>query len=203
MEHPLKIFHLLPILLASYCLGGCMMVRGETLELPKQWPPEKPSAMKSIILSTKGQFQSGSASPQQTTPQAIQLIEGQAQKAYSESALFKQVSLTSPESDLRAEITVTEKGNQALAGISGFICGFTMFVVPGYASATMDMETVFIDVSGRELGKIQKSESISFWMQLFLIAAMPFKDSPKTVIRDLYYDLNRATLEDAHTKGWF
>ncbi len=163
MKELLKILQLGIILLVSNCLVGCMMIRGETLDLPKQWPPEKPSVMKSIVLSTKGQYLSGSASPQQTTPQSIQLIEGQAQKAYSESALFKQVSLTSPESDLRAEITLTEKGSDALAGISGFLCGFTMFIVPGYANATLDMETVFKDVGGRELGKIHKSESVSFW----------------------------------------
>ncbi|SPP66739.1 hypothetical protein NITLEN_80167 [Nitrospira lenta] len=32
---------------------------------------------------------------------------------------------------------------------------------------------------------------------------MPFKDAPKTVIRDVYDDLNRATLEEARNNGWF
>jgi len=42
---------------------------------------------------------------------------------------------------------------------------------------------------------------VSEWMQLFLIFAMPFRDEPQSIARSVYYDLNRATIEQAQAKG--
>ena len=100
------------------------------------------------------------------------------------------MSVAKEPADLIAEIQVREDGSKALAGISGFICGFTMGLIPGYANATLNMETVFKSPSGSEIGSIRKSESVSLWMQLFLVFAMPFKEQPNHVIREVYYDLH-------------
>jgi len=178
-----------------------MMVRGDQLQPPTQWPPEKPLQTKSIALEVKSQFESSGASKQNEA--AMHLIEGQAQKAYTDSALFSHVTVSKEQADLLAEIQITEDGNKALAGISGFISGFTMGIIPGYAHATLTSQTVFRNNAGEEIGTIKKSESISFWIQIFLVAAMPFRDEPKVVARDVYYDLNRATLAEARSKGYF
>jgi hypothetical protein len=131
----------------------------------------------------------------------MHIIEGQAQKAYTDSALFTHVSVTAEPADLVADIEVMEDGSKALAGISGFICGYTLGIIPGYAHVTITLNTVFRDNSGTERGNIRKSESVSLWMQLFLLAAMPFRDDLKVVEREIYYDLNRATLEEARIKA--
>jgi hypothetical protein len=130
------------------------------------------------------------------------LIEGQAQKAYTDSTLFSHVGVAKDSSDLVAEIRIREEGSKTLAGISGFICGFTWGIIPGYANATFNMETVFKNSSGNEIGSINKHESVSFWMQLFLVFAMPFRDEPKHVFREVYYDLHRATLDQALKDGY-
>lgn len=64
------------------------------------------------------------------------------------------------------------------------------------------MQTVFRDASGNKMGSINKSESMSIWMQLFLVAAMPFRDDLNAVMREIYYDLNRVTLDEARTLGY-
>ena len=189
----------LTVLLLSYLATGCMMVRGDQLQTPTQWPPDKPIHMRSIALTVKNQFPANGSSPQHV--QAMHLIEGQAQKAYTDSALFTHVTVAKESADLTADIQITEDGNKALAGISGFISGFTMGIIPGYAHATLTSQTVFRNKSGEEIGTIKKSESYSFWIQLFLVAAMPFRDDPKVVARDVYYDLNRATLAEARATG--
>jgi hypothetical protein len=191
----------LTVLSVSCLATGCMMVRGDQLQPPAQWPPEKPLQMKSIALEVKSQFESSGASKQNEA--AMHLIEGQAQKAYTDSALFSHVTVSKEQADLLAEIQITEDGNKTLAGISGFISGFTMGIIPGYAHATLTSQTVFRNNAGEEIGTIKKSESISFWIQIFLVAAMPFRAEPKVVARDVYYDLNRATLAEARSKGYF
>ncbi len=191
----------LTVLLLSYLVTGCMMLRGDQLQPPTQWPPEKPLQMKSIALVVKSQFESNGSSKENES--AMHLIEGQAQKAYTDSALFSHVTVAKEQADVLAEIRITEDGNKFLAGISGFISGFTMGIVPGYAHATLTSQTVFKNNADEEIGTIEKSESISFWIQIFLVAAMPFRDEPKVVARDVYYDLNRATLAEARSRGYF
>jgi hypothetical protein len=119
-----------------------------------------------------------------------------------ESTLFTHVSVTTEPSDVIADIRTSEDYNKALSFMSGFICGYTMGIIPAYGKATVNMHTVFRDASGKEMGSINKSESVSVWMQLFLIAAMPFRDDMNAVMRDIYYDLNRVTLDEARTLGY-
>ncbi|HEX6532854.1 MAG TPA: hypothetical protein VF019_09525 [Nitrospira sp.] len=189
------------LVVLSCLLTSCIAVRGDDIKIDSKWPLEGVIATKSVSLSVTGNFSSGT-STEPTNPRAMQLIEGQAQKAYMDSALFSQVSLAKEQSDLKAEVRVTEEGSKALAGISGFISGFSMGLIPGYVHATLTMETVFKNQAGSEIGSIKKSESVSLWIQLFLVLAMPFKDNPNHVIRDIYYDLNRATLDQALKDGF-
>jgi hypothetical protein len=75
-------------------------------------------------------------------------------------------------------------------------------MIPGYAKENVIMVTTFRDQAGKELGSIRKSETLSFWIQLFLVAVMPFREEPQAIVRDTYYDLNRATLDQARTNGF-
>ena len=137
----------------------------------------------------------------QDKSQACSLFRGQSQKAYIESGLFTQINLSKEPADLRAEIEYTEEGNMALARASGFLCGFTLGMIPAVVRENIIAVTTFRDWAGKELGSIRQSEMVSEWMQLFLIFAMPFRDEPQSIARSVYYDLNRATLEQAQAKG--
>jgi hypothetical protein len=52
---------------------------------------------------------------------------------------------------------------------------------------------VFKDKDGKELGRVQKSESVRTWMHLVLIFGIPFQHDT----RDVVQALTRSTLEEA------
>jgi hypothetical protein len=138
-----------------------------------------------------------------TNAKLLQLLEEQSQKAYMESGLFSKITLSKDLADLRAEVEYIEEGSQALASISGFICGFTFGMIPGYVKANIVSVTTFKDQTGKELGTIRQSEAYSFWVQLFLVAVMPFREEPQAIARGIYYDLNRVTLDQARATEFF
>ena len=76
---------------------------------------------------------------------------------------------------------------------SAFITGFTLFVIPGKYSNEITMETVFKDGTGNVLGRIEKRETITTWMQLFLIVAVPFNASTDNILTQL----TQSSLEEA------
>jgi hypothetical protein len=185
------------LLVFSTLLTGCMMLRGNTLQAPQTWPPAGSAEKKTINLLVTSKGPDGPT----TNVKLLHLLEGQSQKAYMESGLFSNISLSNDPADLRAEVVYIEEGSRALASISGFICGFTFGVIPGYVKANIISVTTFKDPTGKELGTIRQSETISFWMQLFLVTVMPFREEPQAVARGIYYDLNRVTLDQARAKG--
>ncbi len=188
------------LLILSYLATGCILVRGDLLQPPAKWPLDTPSGPKSIALVVKPQIESGT--PPDRAEKITHLIEGQAQKAYTDSTLFTQVSVKTEPSDVTADIRTSEDSNKALGFVSGFICGYTMGIIPAYGKATVTMQTIFRDASGKEIGSINKSESVSLWMQVFLVAAMPFRNDMNAVMREIYYDLNRVTLDEARSLGY-
>ena len=181
----------------SLLLSSCMMVRGGNLQPPETWPPVSNAEKKAINLSVTAKAFDGSS----TNAKLLQLLEGQSQKAYMESGLFSQITLSKDPAALRAEVEYIEEGSKLLASVSGFICGFTFGMIPGYVKANIITVTTFRDQAGKELGSIRRSETYSFWMQLFLVTIMPFREEPQSVARSIYFDLNRATLDQARASG--
>ena len=102
---------------------------------------------------------------------------------------------TTDDSDFRAEISILDKGEYS--PVMSFITGFTMFLIPSTATATMTVTTALKDRNGGTLGSFEKSESVTMWMELFLAFAMPFRSLDQLPI----YDLNQATILEARSKG--
>jgi hypothetical protein len=190
---------LISLIGSGVSLTSCILVRGGDLQPPGAWPPASKAEKKALTLTVIAKEVDGS----KTQPALKQLLEGQAQRAYMESGLFSQVTLTENPSSLHANVEYSEEGSKGLASVSGFICGFTMGIIPGYVKADLSTLTTFKDQTGKELGSIRKSETYSFWMQLFLIAVMPFREELQATARGIYYDWNRATIDQAHSSGIF
>jgi hypothetical protein len=174
-----------------------MMVREGSLHPPQTWPPVSAGEKKALNLTVTSKGPKGA----NTNAKLLQLLEGQSQKAYMESGLFSTITVSKEPADLHADVEYIEEGSQALASLSGFISGFTFGMIPGYVKANIVSVTTFKDQTGKELGTIRKSEAYSFWIQLFLVAVMPFREEPQAVARSIYYDLNRLTLDQARTNG--
>lgn len=187
------------VVLLALQLGGCIMLRSGTNEHILTWPLQAQGERKSIDIILSGKT-SSDGKEQDVPPQFIEKWRAQAAKAYSDSGNFSRVTTGSGDSDLRAEISVLDRGegSQVLA----FISGFTMGIIPATGSDEMIFRTTFKDREGKSLGTFEKSEKLTLWIQLFLVFAMPF-NSPGAVSEQVLYDINRATILEARGKSVF
>ena len=178
------------LLTGCLLLSGCISYSRHNLAQVQQWPPaasstEKPSA----YIHVEGQYlfndepQSGGFN--QTRLEKLIL------KQYQDSGLFKRVVTTEQEADLYINVNISnhESGSKAAA----FITGLTLFIIPSTASNTLSMQTEFMDGSGNLLGSIEKQETITTWMQLLLVFALPFSESGDKVLDQL----SQSSLEQA------
>ncbi len=107
--------------------------------------------------------------------------------------------------DFKIDVKVHKKEefSEALAFFLGFSFGLASLVIPQKSSEDYLLRTTIYDREGKEVASIVKSESVATWIQLFLLFAMPFRDGPGTVSKNVLYDLNRASILEAHGKGIF
>ena len=125
-------------------------------------------------------------------------------KAYAESGAFSSVKPENADTDLRAEVHFLCEGPEEtiVSYALAFVSGFTMTLIPIKVLNEYVVTTLLKDRHGNVLGSFKKSETISQWIQLFLIFMMPF-NRPFSVPEETFYDLNRATIHEAHSKCLF
>jgi hypothetical protein len=177
--------------------AGCVMTRDGDVKPPAQWPPHSnQQAKKSIALHV---IEAGS---QAISPDGAEDFREQAVKAYSESGLFSSVVTTGEPTDLHADITILGYGGDGLSW-SGAISALTLTMIPGVVSQDLVTNTTYRDRQPKVIGIIEKYARLGFWIQFFLLFAMPFVDGPSTIMNETQYDLHRITIEEAHRKGFF
>ncbi|HJT21224.1 MAG TPA: hypothetical protein VJ746_12180 [Nitrospira sp.] len=182
-------------------LPGCMMVREGKVKAPSPWPPQQTQEKKSIALTVAG-VPDPSGAHQMPRPEAIENARLEAVRAYTESGLFSSVVVSDQPTDLRADIALIEDGSDSL-GWSGAVSALTFTMFPGYVSENVILKTNFTGRDKKVIDSIEKKEELGFWIQFFLLFAMPFIDSPSTVGQSAQYDIHRATIQEAHGRGIF
>lgn len=189
---------ILTLLLASLLLTltGCATYSQNDLPPIKQWPPAVTAGDKpSLYLKVEGQhlFNGTTTAAGFNQSKLAELVL----KEYQSSGQFERVTLSQQSSDIYATVQVTnhERGSMA----SAFITGFTLFIIPGKFDNTLTMETVLKDGQGKVLGRVEKHETLTTWMQLLLIFALPFNESADNVLTQLA----QSSLEDAAQQGIF
>jgi hypothetical protein len=171
------------------------MVRDGASSVSGQQPPRSVQpAKKSIALHVAGIDPQGKEGGGDSREQAI--------KAYLDSDLFSSVITNDAPADLHADIAVLEAGDDGFPW-SGAVSAITFTMIPGYVAQDLAMRTNYRDRQSKEIGTIEKREGVGFWIQFFLVFAMPFADSPAAKQSAAQYDMHRATIEDAHQKGLF
>jgi len=118
--------------------------------------------------------------------------------AYEDSAMFSTVRESGDKADLEAEVVVVDRGdpNRLFARITGL----TLYIIPSKVTHEITVKTTIRDGDGNTLGAFEKSETVTLWQQLLLVFAMPF-NLPESVNREAVYDLNHATIKEAHGLG--
>ena len=192
-----RLLFLLIISVALSSLSGCAAFRSGKTELPASWPISKEPAKYSISLLVTGEGIVNGR--RQDAPQAmIQAWQAAAEKAYKDSGLFSDVKVGASETDIRAEIHVTDRG-EASTGMA-VLSGLTLTLFPANGHDEMVIKTTLKNKEGQELGTFEKKDTLSFWIQFFLIFIMPF-NWPNTVAAEMLYDLHRATISEAYSAG--
>ena len=193
---------ILALVLLLVSSTGCVMVRDGNVKPPVQWPPHSNQQVKKSIALHVIEAGRQGASSQGSSPDAAEDFLSQAVKAYTESGLFSLVVTTGQPTDLEAEITVLGKGSDGLSW-SGAISALTLTMIPGVVSQDVIAKTTYRDRQQKVIGIIEKNEGLGFWIQFFLLFAMPFVDGPNTIMNETQYDMHRVTIEEAHSKGFF
>ena len=151
--------------------SGCIMYREGHLPPITQWPPDVKQTKPTISLIVSGQSIVND-SAKEVPQRFLERWRNDTARAYQESGLFSEVRQTTDDSDFRAEVRILDKGEYS--PVMSFITGFTMFLIPSTATATMTVTTALKDRNGGTLGSFEKSESVTMWMELFLAFALSF-----------------------------
>lgn len=183
------------LLVSFFC--SCASFRAGNLPPISQWPPAQVEKEKSISLIISGES-IVNGKDTEVNSRMLSIWRDQTFAAYRESGLFSFVEVGLAENDLRAEVKILDQGSYN-AGLA-FLTGFTLYLIPSKASDEFIVKTTIKDEEGNTLGSFEKSENINFWQQLFLIFALP-ANSPISVPEETLYDLNRATIIEAHSQG--
>ncbi len=176
------------------------MARDGNVKPPAQWPPHSNQHVKKSIAIHV--IESGEQAVSSQGPDTAADFRMQAVKAYTESGLFSSVVTTSEPTDLQTDITILAGGSDGLSW-SGVISALTLTMIPGVVSQDLVVNTTYRDRQQKVIGTIRKNEDLGFWIQFFLLFAMPFVDGPTTIMSDTQYDIHRVTIDEAYRKGFF
>jgi hypothetical protein len=107
--------------------------------------------------------------------------------------------------DFQADVQFEQRDefSEKLSFVLGFTFGLASLVFPQKTSTAYVVMATFKDKDGHAIGSSKQSETVSTWIQLFLLFAMPFRDGPDAMAAAALYDLNRAVIQDVHEKHPF
>ncbi|MCF6752116.1 hypothetical protein [Stutzerimonas degradans] len=168
--------------LVSVSLPGCMTYSHKSLPEIGQWPLVESTQTKPTAYIKVQTEYSVNGTPTASNPN-IAKLEELIKKEFVDSGRFARVSTEQEASDLYVTVTLRnqETGNLGLAVITGA----TFFLVPGTFDNTLIMDMMFRDGEGKKLGRVQKQETLTTWMHLFLVFALPFNGSSDVILTEL------------------
>ena len=122
------------------------------------------------------------------------LISQASLRAYEDAGVFANVSADyGSQADIVAEVSLSHRGD--FNSLAAQLTGFTLGLIPSSASDYFTVTTVWKNRAGEVIGRAEHTEEVKFWMQLFLVFAMPFTDSDTEVIDQALYDLNARAIQ--------
>jgi hypothetical protein len=171
------------VLMLGVALSGCVSYSQHDLPAVENWPlasketSTKPTAYLrfTAIHTFNGEQRAGGTN--------VGAWEKVLLDAFNQSGRFGRVTTDKVESNVYvyANVRNEETGNMG----SAILTGITLFVVPSVVHNRLVLETVYKNRDGKVLGRIEKSETVTTWMQLLLVFALPFNPSADSIIQHL------------------
>jgi hypothetical protein len=180
--------------IACFALPACAAYRTEHLGAIAPWPPPQlaPPAP-GIALRIYGNLRE-EAGPVEINSEQLALWRDAALRAYRESGLFREVV-----DGWEGEGLVAEIGFVVSEGKVG--SWPTLFGTNGVQRNALYVSTQFRDAQGRVLGKVELSEAVRFFTARDFVPFLAARNSGR-VVREVIYDLQRATLSKAIAEGF-
>ena len=190
MKNPLSLL----LGLCLLALSGCVTYSDNQLAPVGQWPLAASAQPKPAVhLRIDSQYLLNDA------PQAGGFNQGALEKrivqVYQDSGLFSRVTTSQQSADLYITVQVSNHERASMA--AAFLTGLTLYILPSSASNELSMQTEFRDSQGELRGSVNKHETLTTWMQLLLIFALPFSESTDNVLTRL----SQSSLEQARQQS--
>jgi hypothetical protein len=176
------------LLLACSALAACATYRTQRLGVIEPWPLQPSATLGGVSLRLYGNLRYEGGPAEMDLEQLVFWRE-QALRAYRESGIFRGVASGFAEGDLVAEIAFIVRTVAPRSQDAGSL---------GSQQRDLIMRTRFRDREGRSLGSIDVSEAVRSYSATLLL---PFASEQGAVVRQVVYDLHRATLKRALEQG--
>ncbi|MEH6345572.1 MAG: hypothetical protein V7785_10840 [Bermanella sp.] len=180
---------ILPLLLIAIFFSGCASFKNDnfnSVELTDQSSYEnKPSVYIDLELVFKDGVQEIAGNEE-----TLGLIKSNLANVLNKNGLFSEYSFQNERADkmdYTLKIKVLNHGNNGAASVAGFITGYSLFIIPTYAT---DNYTVTTDLlkNGKQVSGFNESDSIRTWIGLWFIPVMS-SNHPKDVSQEVIQNL--------------
>lgn len=174
---------LLTSIITFLCMAGCATFERSELTRINKLPDvsqyeNKPSVF--VDFSFLAGLPSENPSEIVKTTQELQPL---VQEAFIDSKLFESVTFDSSvkdKQDYTIQIKVFNHGSSMSAGVSGFVTGYTLGLVPGSATDNYTLELKAINKDGGVINEYSNRDSVKTWVGIWFLPVMA--NTPKKAI---------------------
>jgi hypothetical protein len=118
-------------------------------------------------------------------------------EAFVSSGLFSEVSPAAAARGLTAKVRI--EASEKLIG-NAWLSALTLYLVPFGRTHSYDLKMELTDAGGRLIAQCERSESVTFWWQTFLVFGWPFQ-RPLSMAPSVRHDLTRACIAEIAAAG--
>ncbi len=195
--------HILFVFFIMALTYGCSSFRVGNLPEITDWPmsPASTEYNLKVVTISSGAELIVNGMTERPGKQLLNMAREKARDAYAGSGLFR---LANPRYDYNPDyiIEVMLKDEETVDPYSILFSVLTLFIKEGQMMDDYTLTTTIKDKKGEVLAKIEKSDSIVYKQRLGLFFSI-FSRLPDVVSKETIYDLNRATIKEALSKGVF
>lgn len=194
---------ILAILISIFILNGCTAIQNNELTKVEKIPDvsmyeNKPTAFIQLNL-----YQD---EPQEISPRSIPYKKDEVHKFLRETIeatkLFSSITFD-PSKKMEQDYTITlnvyNHGNHALAMLSGFITGFSFFIIPGAATDNYTLRVNAISNSSGLETMVQNKDSVTTWVGIWFLPMMA--NTPREATHNTIQNQIRDSLKQLFDKG--
>jgi len=191
----MKVFWILCVVLLSGCASFKNSDEPNSILLDQSEYQNKPSVYIDLSYSMNGSVISES--------EFLSEVKNNLTESLDRSGVFSEYTFVSSESnnmDYRLELKIINSGDVAAATMAGFLTGYSLFLIPTFATDNFDVEALLYDKRGQKLDSTVNEDSFKTWLGIWFLPVMG-SNHPKDVVQDVVKNLVIKSLNDMIRRG--